>query len=324
MAQTYKVEKVQALKDELKDFNSFIFTNYRGLNVEQISDLRNSLRDKGARYHVIKNRIAKRVFQDLGFDGMDQYLVNPTAIAYFEENLSEIAKVLIDSSEETTLELKGGYSEGSIITSDELVKISKLPSREVLLSQLLGVLQAPQRGLVTVLHGVLSKFVRTLKAVHDAKESGKIPDGVAAEGPASENGEGAKAADKDAGEPASKSASKDAGEPASKAAAETKAAKPKDSEAKGKAATEAKDTPAAQAADKAEAKTEVKVADKVADKDAGEPASKSASKDAGEPASKSASKDTDKPEAKAAAETAGEPAASTEKPKDESEESNAD
>ena len=169
MAQKYKVERVEALREELKDFHSFIFTDYRGLNVQQISELRNNLRDKGARYHVIKNRYAKRVFQDLGFDGMDRYLVNPTAIAYFEKNLSEIAKVLIDSSEETTLELKGGYSDGSIISSEELLKISKLPSRDVLLAQLFGMLNAPQRGLVTVLHGILSKFVRTLKAVQDVK-----------------------------------------------------------------------------------------------------------------------------------------------------------
>ena len=171
MAQKYKVEKVEALKEELKDYNSFIFTDYRGLDVQQINQLRNSLRDKGAHYHVIKNSYAKRVFQDLGFDGMDRYLVNPTAIAYFEKNLSEIAKVLIDSAEETTLELKGGYSDGSVISSDELVKISKLPSRDVLLAQLLGMLNAPQRGLVTVLHGILSKFVRTLKAVQEAKPS---------------------------------------------------------------------------------------------------------------------------------------------------------
>ena len=169
MAQKYKVEKMEALKEELKDYHSFIFTDYRGLNVQQINQLRNSLRDKGAHYHVIKNRYAKRVFQDLGLDGMDQYLVNPTAIAYFEKNLSEIAKVLIDSAEETTLGLKGGYSDGSIISSDELVKISKLPSRDVLLAQLLGMLNAPQRGLVTALHGILSKFVRTLKAVQEAK-----------------------------------------------------------------------------------------------------------------------------------------------------------
>jgi large subunit ribosomal protein L10 len=197
MAQSYKVEQVQALKDELKDFHSFIFTDYRGLKVQQINDLRNNLRNKGAHYHVIKNRYAKRVFQDLGLDGMDQYLVNPTAIAYFEENLSEIAKVLIDSAEETTLELKGGYSDGSVISSEELVKISKLPPRDVLLSQLLGVLQAPQRGLVTVLHGMLAKFVRTLKAVQEAKASGKvagelasgIADGVTDEGKKAEAAE---------------------------------------------------------------------------------------------------------------------------------------
>jgi large subunit ribosomal protein L10 len=169
MAQTYKVEKVEVLREELKDFHSFIFTDYRGLNVQQINGLRNSLREKGAHYHVVKNRFVKRVFQDRGYDGLDQYLVNPTALAYFETGLSEIAKVLIDSAGETTLEVKGGYSDGTLLSSEEIMKISRLPSRDALIAQILGLLNAPPRELVMVLSGILAKFVRTLKAVEESK-----------------------------------------------------------------------------------------------------------------------------------------------------------
>ncbi len=169
MAQKYKVEKVEALREELKDYHSFIFTDYRGLNVQQINGLRNSLREKGAHYHVVKNMFVKRVFQDLGYDGLDHFLVNPTALAYFETDLSEIAKVLIDFAGETTLELKGGYSDGALLSLEEITKISKLPSRDALIAQTLGLLNAPPRGLVMVLSGILSKFVRTLKAVEESK-----------------------------------------------------------------------------------------------------------------------------------------------------------
>jgi large subunit ribosomal protein L10 len=171
MAQQYKIDRVQKLKEEIGDSQNFIFTDYRGLNVEQLNGLRNTLRDRGAQYHVVKNRFMKRVFKDLGYEEFDRFLVNPTALAYFNTDISDIAKVLIESADETALELKGGYGDGTIYSSDELETISKLPSREVLVAQLMGVLNAPARGLVMALGGIIPKFVRTLKAVEELKQA---------------------------------------------------------------------------------------------------------------------------------------------------------
>jgi large subunit ribosomal protein L10 len=171
MPQAYKIDKVKALEGELKGYENFVFTDYRGLNVHQINALRRNLREKGAEYHVVKNRFAKRVFQDLGFEGFEEFFVNPTALVYFDTDLSEIAKILIDTAEDTTLQLKGAYSDGVILSPDELSKVSKLPAREVLVAQVLGVLDAPVRGLATVLNGVLSGFVRTLSAIQDTKNN---------------------------------------------------------------------------------------------------------------------------------------------------------
>jgi large subunit ribosomal protein L10 len=165
MPQKYKIERVQTLKDGLKGYRNYIFTNYRGLNVAQINSLRNSLREKGVEFHVVKNRFVKRVFNELGMDGFDQYLIDPTALAYFNTDISDVSKILIDMSEETTLEIKGGYSEGSLLSTEEIEKISRLPSKESLIAQAVGLLNAPQRGIVMVLSGVLQKFVRTLKAI---------------------------------------------------------------------------------------------------------------------------------------------------------------
>lgn len=171
MAQKYKVERVAALKEELKNYPSFVFANYRGLNVQQLSGLRKNLKEKGARFHVVKNRFVKRAFRELGFEDFDQFLIDPTALAYFDADLSEITKILMDSAKESTLEIKGGYAHERVLSPEDIERISELPSREALIAQVLGTLNAPVSGLVFVLQGLLTKFVRTLKEIESRKQS---------------------------------------------------------------------------------------------------------------------------------------------------------
>jgi large subunit ribosomal protein L10 len=171
MAQQWKLERVNQIKEELKDYINFIFTNYRGLNVGQINSLRNTLREKGAEYHVVKNRYIKRVFEGMGHEELGQFLVDPTALVYTNKDISEVAKVLIDTTEDTTLELKGGFSRGLILSAGEIEKIAKLPSRHALIAQTLGLLNAPLNGLVFALGDIPTRFVRTLKAIEEAKRS---------------------------------------------------------------------------------------------------------------------------------------------------------
>ncbi len=171
MTQQWKVEKVEELRNKIKDYRSFIFTNYRGLNVQQINGLRNDLREKGAEFHVVKNRMVKRVFSDMGMSDMDKFLVDPTALAYFNADISEVLKILVQSAKDTSLELKGGYTGGNTLSVEAIENISKLPSREVLIGQTVGMLNAPISGLVSVLGGVVSKFVRTLKAIEESKKA---------------------------------------------------------------------------------------------------------------------------------------------------------
>jgi large subunit ribosomal protein L10 len=169
MAQNWKVERINEMKEELKNYSTFILTDYRGLNVEQITSLRKALREKGAEYHVIKNRFAKRVFQELEIKGLDELFVDPTAIAYTNEDISEISKILVDASEDTTLTMKGGFLDGSVVSGEEIDKISKLPSRQVLIGKTVGLLNGPISGLAIVLNGIISQFLRTLKAVEATK-----------------------------------------------------------------------------------------------------------------------------------------------------------
>jgi large subunit ribosomal protein L10 len=166
MAQQYKLERVAKLKEEIKSYPSFIFTDYRGMNVGQMSDLRNSLKERGVEFHVVKNRNVKRVFHELGYeDALDRFLVDPTALVYFDADISEIAKILADAARETSLQIKGGYTRARVLAPDELERIAKLPPRDVLLAQVIGTMNAPVTGLVFVLQGLIAKFVRTLKAV---------------------------------------------------------------------------------------------------------------------------------------------------------------
>jgi large subunit ribosomal protein L10 len=165
MAQQWKVDEVGKLKEELKAFSSFVFTDYRGMNVEQMSSLRKALRGKGAQFHVVKNRFVKRVMKEFGYEGVDRFLVNPTALVYSSVDLSEVSKVLVDAAKDTPLHLKGGYAEGEVLTTEGIERISRLPSRQVLIARAVGMLNAPIAGLVYTLGGLLPKFLRTLKAI---------------------------------------------------------------------------------------------------------------------------------------------------------------
>ena len=170
MAQKWKIDKINELKDEIKNYSNFIFTNYRGLNVEQINGLRNKLRENGAEFHVVKNRYMKRVLNNLGIEELDQFLIDPTALTYFNVDVSEIAKILVEKLEDTTLELKGGYTDGLLLSAKDVEAISKLPSKQVLIGQTVGLLNTPIVGLLYVLNGTIMKFVTTLKAIERMKK----------------------------------------------------------------------------------------------------------------------------------------------------------
>ena len=169
MSKEWKAEQLEKLKDEFKRFSNFIFTDYRGLNVEQITALRSTLREKEVEYHVMKNRFAKRAFSELGHDDVGQFFVNPTAVAYFNADISDVCKILIESAEETALTMKGGLVDGDVITDEQIENISKLPSKQTLIGKTVMLLNSPINGLVFILGGVLSQFLQTLKAIENSK-----------------------------------------------------------------------------------------------------------------------------------------------------------
>jgi len=167
--QQNKIDAVAALREQFDGVDRFIFTDYRGLTVEQVTELRNKLREQGAEYHVIKNNLAKIAFKDLGRDGLDEYLVGPTAVALAHDEAGPVAKTIIDFAKDSPVELKAGYFDGTIFDEAGVVAFSKLPTRLELIATLMGTMKAPVRDVALVLNGVTEKLVRTLAAVADQK-----------------------------------------------------------------------------------------------------------------------------------------------------------
>lgn len=171
MVQKWKVERLNVLKEELRNYSNFVFTDFRGMNVEQMTSLRKALQSRGVEFHVIKNRFLKSVFNDFGYKGSDYFFINPTALAYFNGDISEVVKLLVNYSKDTTLKLKGGLTESVVLSFGDIQSISELPPKAVLVSQTIGMLKVPVSGLVFILSGILSKFLGTLKAIEKLKGS---------------------------------------------------------------------------------------------------------------------------------------------------------
>lgn len=169
LVQQRNLDAVAALKAQIENYNDVIFANYRGLTVEQMSDLRTRLRGQQAVFKVVKNRFAKIALSQLERPDASDYLTGPTAFALAAEDPTAVAKTLLEFSRETPLTIKGGLIEGGVFSAEQVEAFSKLPGRNDLLAMLLGTMQAPVRNLAYALNGVTEKLVRTLQAVADQK-----------------------------------------------------------------------------------------------------------------------------------------------------------
>ncbi len=166
-----KLQAVKELKDKFGSYKGFIFTDFRGLTVEQITKLRRELRKLNAEYKVIKNNFARIAFQEMSQPDVSSYLTGPTAIAMANEESTQVAKSLLEFARETSVKVKGGLVEGKVFDDQQIVLFSKLPSRVELLASLMGTMRAPVQNLVYAMNGVTTKLVRTLQAVAEKKAS---------------------------------------------------------------------------------------------------------------------------------------------------------
>jgi large subunit ribosomal protein L10 len=170
--QQSKVEAIGAEKERIQAAGDFIFTEYRGLTVEQISALRRQLREKKATYHVVKNNFARIAFEELEYPALPGIFTGPTAVAYARGNPNEVAKILLDFAKEApAVKIKGGMVGRGFFDAKQVEALSKLPGRDQLIAMLMSTMNAPMQNLVFALNAIPSKLVRTVKAVADKKAS---------------------------------------------------------------------------------------------------------------------------------------------------------
>jgi len=171
--QENKVKAIGELKESLSAAPDFIFTDYRGLTVEQITNLRKQLRAKDTAYTVVKNNFARIAFQQMETPDVSSYLVGPTAVAITPRDPNEVAKIFYDFLKEVpALKVKGALIGGTVYNPAQTEAFSKLPGRLELISMLMSVMNGPARNLAAALNDVPARLVRTIKAVADKKGEG--------------------------------------------------------------------------------------------------------------------------------------------------------
>ncbi len=156
-----KEEEVSKLAEKLKDAKVILLTDYRGINVADVTKLRTDLRKTNSEYKVIKNNIIKRALDANGEIGLDDLLEGPTAIIYGTGDYLEPSKIIYNFSKNNDFyKIKGGIIDGKIMTAEEIITLAKLPSRQELIAKLAGCLL-----------GNITKLAATLDAVRAQKES---------------------------------------------------------------------------------------------------------------------------------------------------------
>lgn len=146
--------------------------DFTGVDVESVNDLRQKFRDGNIEYRVVKNTLAKRSLEGLSYDELLPYLNGPTAIAYSYDDEIGPGKVMSDFHKETEkMVLKAAIVDGTFYDEEAVSEIVKLPSRDVLLTRLLGSMNSPITGFVGVLNGVLRNFVGVLDALREKMEN---------------------------------------------------------------------------------------------------------------------------------------------------------
>jgi len=173
MARPQKVEQVAALAAKLKSAKVAVLADYRGLSVAQMEELRGRLRAQEVELRVVKNTLARRAAVEAGHEAFQEILVGPVAIAFGYQDLSLPSRLLAEWSRQSRIriEITGGLVEGRVMTPDQVRQIADLPSREILIAQLMGTLQSPIAQLVGTISAPVQQLVGLLEAYKNKLEA---------------------------------------------------------------------------------------------------------------------------------------------------------
>jgi large subunit ribosomal protein L10 len=199
MPTTQKVERVAELKDRIEGSAALLLTEYRGLTVSEISELRRSLRETDTSFAVIKNTLMARAAADAGIEHLDEMLSGPSAVAFVHGDPVAAAKTLKAAAKQfPALILKGGYMDGAVFGADQANALADLESREVMLSKIAGLLKGEMSRAAAMLVQLQSRFLGVLESYKDTlpgEPAVEEPTAEAAEEPTAEAAEAEAAAE---------------------------------------------------------------------------------------------------------------------------------
>ncbi len=183
-----KVAVVDEVRERFEEADAVLVTEYRGLDVAQMADLRSALRETGTTYKIYKNTLVRRAIGDTAPEGLEELLLGPTALAFVESDASAAAKALKEfASAHDALVIKGGVLSDGLLDEAQVRELAELPSREELLSQLAGGLAAPLQQIASMMNNLLSEVSGLLQALSDkggGPDAASTDDAAVAEEPA--------------------------------------------------------------------------------------------------------------------------------------------
>lgn len=173
MSKAVEMKKVvvEEIKEKIEASQSAVLVDYRGLTVEETTELRKKFREAGVDYKVYKNSLMRFAFKDAGMEDFNQYLTGPNGIAFGMEDAVAPAKISKEfAKDHKNLEIKAGVVDGKVIDLNGVIGLADLPPREVLIAQVLGGLNGPISGFANVLNANMRNLVYALDAIREKQE----------------------------------------------------------------------------------------------------------------------------------------------------------
>jgi large subunit ribosomal protein L10 len=178
MNREQKAVAIAEIASHIDEAHAIFAVDYRGISVPQVAELRGRLRHADATFKVVKNSLTERAADDAGAETLKDFLIGPTALTFVHGDVATAAKAIADYGRATQLlPFKGGLMDGEPLDVEQIRSLSRLPSREVLYGQLVGVVASPVGGLVRTLNALLGGLAVALGQVREKKESGALPAG---------------------------------------------------------------------------------------------------------------------------------------------------
>jgi large subunit ribosomal protein L10 len=178
MDRAQKTAAIAEIAEEIRQSEAIFAVDFRGISVPQAADVRTRLRDADARFRVVKNTLTERAADAAGAEPLKELLEGPTALTFVRGDAAVAAKAIATFRRETQLlEFKGGLLNGASLSPEQLQALARLPARDVLYGQLVGVVASPVTGLVRTLNALISGLAIQLGQIAEQKQSGETPAG---------------------------------------------------------------------------------------------------------------------------------------------------